>query len=325
MKVVEINGYGAADVLRIANRPIPRPKKEEVLIKVIASGVNRPDIFQRQGLYNPPNGASDLLGLEVSGEIIDGDLSSGEFNIGDKVCALVNGGGYSEYCLAHISHCLIIPDSVSIEDAAGLPESLFTVWSNVFGIGHLSVGDSLLVHGGSSGIGVMAVQIAKALGYYVYATAGTDRKVIAVESLGAVKCINYKNEDFVDKILELTNMNGVNLVLDMVSGSYLQRNIKILSENGIISIIALLGGSRSFINCADILKKRLRISGSMLRSQSVAFKANLAKSLIKYVWPLIEKKLVKPVTYAYFPLDQVSSAHKMMESGEHIGKIILKI
>ncbi|WBF65333.1 MAG: NAD(P)H-quinone oxidoreductase [Candidatus Kinetoplastibacterium crithidii] len=325
MKVIEVNGYGNIDVLCVGSRNIPNPGKQEVLIKVIAAGINRPDIFQRKGLYSPPAGASDILGLEVSGEIVSGDLDNSDFSIGDKVCALLTGGGYAEYCIAHIHNCLPIPKNVSFEEAAGLPEVLFTVWNNIINIGNLSSGESFLVHGGSSGIGTMAVQLAKSMGCLVYATAGSDKKVKAVESLGALKCINYKNEDFVKQILDLTDMKGVNLILDMVAGDYLQRNIKVLSDSGRMVMIALLGGSRANLYCVDILRKNLTISGSMLRSKSNLFKSRIASALRKVVWPLLEKRIIVPITYAYFPLDQVSKAHAMMESGEHIGKIILRI
>ncbi|MBW0454547.1 MAG: NAD(P)H-quinone oxidoreductase [Candidatus Kinetoplastibacterium crithidii] len=325
MKVIEVNGYGNINVLSVGNRNIPKPGKQEVLIKVIAAGVNRPDIFQRKGFYDPPAGASDILGLEVSGEIISGDLGNSDFSIGDKVCALLSGGGYAEYCIAHVSHCLPIPKNVTVEEAAGLPEVLFTVWNNVINIGKLSGGESFLVHGGSSGIGTMAVQLAKSMGCLVYSTAGSDEKVRAVESLGALKCINYKKEDFVNQILNLTDMKGVNFILDMVAGDYLQRNTKVLSYNGRMVIIALLGGSRSNLNCVDILTKNLTISGSTLRSKSNLFKSRIADALQEVVWPLLEKKIIKPITYAYFPFDKVSQAHAMMESGKHIGKIILKL
>ncbi|EPY26236.1 NADPH2:quinone reductase [Angomonas deanei] len=292
MKVIEVNGYGNIDVLRVGSRNIPKPGKQEVLIKVIAAGVNRPDVLQRKGFYDPPMGASDILGLEVSGEIVSGDLGNSDFSIGDRVCALLSGGGYAEYCIAHVYHCLPIPKNVTFEEAAGLPESLFTVWNNVINIGNLSNGESFLVHGGSSGVGTMAVQLAKSMGCLVYSTASSDEKVRAVESLGALKCINYKNEDFVEQILNLTEMKGVNLILDMVAGDYLQRNIKVLSYNGRMVIIAFLGGSRANLSCVDILTKNLTISGSMLRSKSNSFKSRIASALRETVWPLLEKKIL---------------------------------
>ncbi|EPY28526.1 NADPH2:quinone reductase [Strigomonas culicis] len=243
MKAIEITKFGGPDVLSMVNRSIPEIRRGEVLIKVAAAGVNRPDIFQRQGFYKPPIGVSNILGLEISGEIVSGDAHLGGFSIGDKVCALVSGGGYAQYCIANVKHCLPIPLNVSLEDSAGLPEALFTSWSNLVDKGKIKKGESLLVHGGSSGVGVMAIQLAKSLGCNVYATAGSDRKVNFVESIGAIKCINYRSEDFVSEINRITKCNGVNVILDMVSGDYFDRNLSILSRGGRLLIIALLGGA----------------------------------------------------------------------------------
>ncbi|AGF49211.1 NAD(P)H-quinone oxidoreductase [Candidatus Kinetoplastidibacterium galati] len=323
MKAIEITKFGGPDVLSIVDRSIPEVRNGEVLIKVSAAGINRPDIFQRQGLYKPPAGASDIPGLEVSGEIVRGDAHLGGFSIGDKVCALVSGGGYAQYCVANIGHCLPIPLNISLEDSAGLPEALFTSWSNLVDKGNIREGESLLIHGGSSGIGVMAIQLANSLGCNVYSTAGSSRKVDFVESIGAIKCINYRTEDFVSEINKITEGDGVNLILDMVSGDYLDRNLSILSKNGRLLIIALLGGSFSTINTGYILKKNLIISGSMLRPQSVLFKNMIARSLREFVWPLLSSGKIKPITYSMIPFERVIESHELMESGNHIGKIVL--
>lgn len=323
MKAIEITKFGGPEVLSIVDRPIPEVKSGEVLIKVAAAGINRPDVFQRQGLYKPPVGASPIPGLEVSGEIISGDAQLAGFSIGDKVCALVSGGGYAQYCVANVEHCLPIPLNVSLKDSASLPEALFTSWSNLVDKGNIKEGESLLIHGGSSGIGVMAIQLANSLGCNVYATAGSCRKVNFVESIGAIKCINYRSEDFVSEINKITEGNGVNLILDMVSGNYFDRNLSILSKDGRLIIIALLGGSVSNINTGYILKKNLLVTGSMLRPQSVLFKQMIAKSLRKFVWPLLCSGEIKPIVYSYIPFEKVIDSHKLMESGEHIGKIVL--
>ncbi|AGF48497.1 NADPH2:quinone reductase [Candidatus Kinetoplastibacterium oncopeltii TCC290E] len=323
MKAIEITKFGGPEVLSIVDRSIPEIKSGEVLIKVAAAGINRPDIFQRQGLYKPPYGASDIPGLEVSGEIVSGDAKLAGLSIGDKVCALISGGGYAQYCVANVEHCLPIPINVSSEDSAGLPEALFTSWSNLVDKGNIKEGESLLIHGGSSGVGVMAIQLANSLGCDVYATAGSPRKVSFVESIGAIKCINYRSEDFVSEINKITEGNGVNIILDMVSGSYFDRNLSILSKGGRLLIIALLGGVFSTINSGYILKKNLLITGSMLRTESILFKHMIARSLRKFVWPLLSSGEIKPITYSYIPFEEVIEAHRLMESGEHIGKIIL--
>lgn len=325
MKVVEISEAGGPEVLQVNERALPQLEAGEVLIKVVAAGVNRPDVFQRMGIYPPPDGASDLPGLEVSGVIVDGDFGGNSFHIGDRVCALTPGGGYAEYCKAPASNCLPLPKGVDFIGAASLPETYFTVWSNVFDIAHLETGDSLLVHGGASGIGTSAIQIATALGHKVYVTVGSDERVIAIEALGATKGINYKTQDFVEEILKLTDGNGVDVVLDMVSGEYLNRDIKCAAIDGRIVVIAQLGGSRAEINSGLLMRKRVTLTGSTLRPRSVEYKAKIAKELKERVWPLIENGMIKPVIDRVFDFQDASKAHEYMESGNHIGKIVLKI
>jgi len=323
MKAVEISQPGAPEVLKPVERPMPEAGPGEVLIKVSAAGVNRPDVFQRQGAYPPPPGASDLPGLEVAGEIIGGDAAAGGFNIGDKVCALVAGGGYAEYCVAPIEQCLPIPAGLSEIEAAGLPETYFTVWSNVFDRGGLSAGETLLVHGGASGIGTTAVQLAKAMGNTVYFTAGSDDRVRAVEELGADRGINYRSHDFVEEVKKLTDGRGADVILDMVAGSYVARNIQCLADDGRIVIIALLGGARGEVDCGHIMRRRLTVTGSTLRPRSVAFKGEIARKLRERVWPLLEARKIRPIIHATFPLAEAWKAHAMMEAGDNIGKIIL--
>ena len=279
MRAIEITKPGDADVLKLTDRPVPAPGPGQVLIKLAAAGVNRPDVMQRKGLYKPPPDASDLPGLEVSGEIVEGDVSDSEFRIGQSVCALVHGGGYAEYCIAEIGQCLPVPGNWSIEDASSLPETCFTVWSNVFERAHLSGNETLLVHGGSSGIGVTAIQIANALGHKVYATAGSDDKCQACEALGATQAINYRNTEFEKEIKSLTQGRGVDVILDMVAGDYLARNLKCLADDGRIAIIGLMGGIKGEISAAEILMRRLTITGATLRPRSKVYKANIAKAL----------------------------------------------
>lgn len=323
MNAVEIAQPGGPDVLRLTQRPMPVPGNDEVLIKVSAAGVNRPDVLQREGGYPPPPGASDLPGLEVAGEIVGGDASAAGLSIGDKVCALLAGGGYAEYCTVPAAQCLPIPAGLSEIEAAGLPETFFTVWSNVFDRGRLASGESLLVHGGASGIGTTAVQLASALGHTVYATAGTDERARAVEELGAKLCINYREQDFVEVMREATDGRGVDVILDMVAGDYTPRNMRCLADDGRIVIIALLGGARAEVSLGQILVRRLTITGSTLRPRPVDFKADIAKSLKQHAWPLLESGRVKPVVHATFPLEQADQAHALMDAGEQIGKIIL--
>ncbi len=323
MMAIEISEPGEPNVLKPVNRPLPVPGKQEVLIKIEAAGVNRPDVLQRKGAYPPPAGASDLPGLEVSGTIVAGDVTGSNLNIGDKVCALLAGGGYAEYCVAPLQQCLPVPEGLSFIEAAGIPETYFTVWSNVFDRGGLSEGETLLVHGGASGIGTTAVVLATAMGYTVYATAGSDERCRAVEQLGAKRCINYRTQNFVEKINQVTNGKGVDVILDMVAGDYIEKNINCLADDGRIVIIAVLGGTKANINCAQILMRRLTITGSTLRARPVKFKADIASSLYKHVWPLFNNGKIKPVVHKVFPLDQAAAAHKLMENGDQIGKIIL--
>lgn len=323
MKAVEISKPGGPEVLKLVERPMPEAKAGEVVIKVAAAGVNRPDVFQRAGSYPPPPGASDLPGLEVAGEIVSGDAAAGGFAVGDKVCALVAGGGYAEYCVVSALHCLPIPKGLSEIEAAGLPETYFTVWSNVFERGRLSKGETLLVHGGASGIGTTAVQLATAMGNDVYATVGSDERARAVEKLGALKGINYRSQDYVEEIKALTGDKGVDVVLDMVAGDYINRDIQCLADEGRIVIIALLGGPKGTVDFSQLLRRRLTVTGSTLRPRSVEFKGEIARALKQNVWPLLEAGKIKPIVHATFPLAQACDAHAMMEAGEQIGKIIL--
>lgn len=325
MKAIEITQPGGPDVLQLTTRSVPTPAPGEVLIKVHAAGINRPDVLQRKGGYPPPKGASDLPGLEIAGEVVAGDPAAGGLAMGDKVCALLAGGGYAEYCVAPAAQCLPIPAGLSYVEAAGLPETFFTVWSNVFDRGQLRPGESLLVHGGASGIGTTAVQLAKALGHTVYASAGSDERARTVEQLGADLCINYREQDFVEVIREATNGKGVDVVLDMVAGDYINRNIRCLADDGRIVIIAVLGGTKAEVNFTQILMRRLTITGSTLRPRSIDFKADIARSLKDRVWPLLEAGTIKPIIHATFSLDQADQAHALMEAGEHIGKIILTV
>lgn len=325
MRVIEISQPGGPEVLVPAERPMPVPGVGEVLIKVSAAGVNRPDVFQRKGNYAPPPGASDLPGLEVAGEIVSGDLTNSGFAVGDKVCALVAGGGYAEYCVAPVVQCLPIPHGLTELEAAGLPETYYTVWSNVFDRGALAEGEVLLVHGGASGIGTTAIQIARAMGHDVYATVGSDERARAVEALGATRGINYKTHDFVKEVQDATGGRGVDVILDMVAGDYIARDMKCLADDGRIVIIAQLGGNRAEVDTNQVMRRRLTITGSTLRPRPEAFKGAIARALRERVWPLLEQGTIKPVIHATFPLAEASKAHAMMEAGENIGKILLTI
>ena len=325
MKAIEIVQPGAPDVLQLCNKPVPSLKPGEVLIRVYAAGINRPDVLQRMGHYPVPPGASDLPGLEVAGEIVDGDLSGSELKKGDFVCALVQGGGYAEYCSAPLQQCLPVPKGLSLTEAASLPETFFTVWSNVFDRAHLAGTETLMVQGGTSGIGVTAIQIATALGHEVFATAGTEEKCRACEALGASRGINYKTEDFVEVIKAETNGKGVDVILDMVGGNYVEREIGCLADDGRIALIALLGGAKATVDLGQILRRRLTVTGSTLRPRSIEFKARIAEQLYRHVWPLIEVGKIRPVIYKAFPLADAAKAHALMESSTHIGKIILEI
>jgi NADPH2:quinone reductase len=325
MRAIEITQPGQPDVLQLCERPMPVLKAGEVLIKVHAAGINRPDVFQRLGKYPVPPGASDLPGLEVAGEIVDGDLGESGFAKGDMVCALVQGGGYAEYCAAPIEQCLPVPDGLTPVEAASLPETFFTVWSNVFQRAGLAEGESFMVQGGSSGIGVTAIQIAHALGHRVFATAGSDEKCRAVEALGAERGINYRDEDFVAVVKELTGGRGVDVILDMVAGDYVAREIDCLADDGRVVIIALLGGAKATLDMNQVLRRRLTVTGSTLRPRSVAFKAAIARELREQVWPLFAQKKIKPVIHHVFPLAEAAAAHTMMESSTHVGKIVLQV
>ena len=326
MRAVEISSFGAPDVLRLGQRPVPQPGVGELLIRVAASGINRPDVLQRAGHYAPPPGASDLPGLEVAGVIEAGDtqaMASAGLKVGDRVCALVAGGGYAQWCVAPVGQCLPVPAGLNDIEAASLPETFFTVWSNVFDRGRLQAGEFLLVQGGSSGIGVTAIQLARAWGATVIATAGSDEKCAACIELGASHAINYKTQDFVAEVQRITNGRGVDVVLDMVAGDYVAREVECLAEDGRLVIIAVQGGVKSAFNAGLVLRRRLTITGSTLRPRSVEFKTAIAQSLRSQVWPLIEQGKVRPVIYQTFDAGDAAAAHALMESNQHTGKIVL--
>ena len=326
MRVIEITSFGAPDVLQPGIRPDAEPAMGEVLIRVAASGVNRPDVLQRTGNYPVPPGASDIPGLEVAGEIIAGDklaMAAAGLKIGDRVCALVAGGGYAELCVAPVGQCLPAPEGLSDVEAASLPETFFTVWSNVFERAHLQKGETLLIQGGSSGIGVTAIQIAKAMGATVLVTAGTDEKCAACVALGADHAINYKTSDFAEQVKTLTRGKGVNVILDMVGGSYVAREVESMAEDGRLVIIAVQGGVKAEFNAGMVLRKRLTITGSTLRPRSLEFKSAIALVLREKVWPLIASGAIKPVIHSTFAAAEASRAHALMESNQHIGKIVL--
>jgi len=323
MIAIEIREPGEPDVLVPVERPTPVPAPGEVLIRVAAAGVNRPDVFQRRGRYAPPPGASDLPGLEVSG-VIDG-LGPGVsgLGVGDAVCALVTGGGYAEYCVAPAPQCLPVPRGMDVVTAAAIPETFFTVWTNVFQRGRLVRDESILVHGGSSGIGTTAIQLAKVRGSRVFATAGSAEKCAACERLGAERCINYKEGDFVAAIRELTGGRGVDVVLDMIGGDYFARNIDVMAMEGRLVEIATLHGVKAEVNIQTIMARRLTITGSTLRPRPIADKAAIAVELRQHVWPLLESGAVKPIVHATFSLRDAAEAHRVMESSAHIGKLLL--
>lgn len=326
MKAIEIASYGAPEVLRPAERPAPVAGAGEVLIRVSASGVNRPDVLQRKGHYPVPPGASDLPGLEVAGTIVEGDrsaMAAAGLNLGDRVCALVAGGGYAELCTAPIGQCLPVPKGLSDVEAASLPETFFTVWSNVFDRARLQPGETLLVQGGTSGIGVTAIQLAKAWGATVIATAGSDEKCAACLALGADHAINYRSQDFAAEVMRITAKRGVNVVLDMVAGPYVAREISCMAEDGRIVMIAVQGGVEAQIDAGVVMRKRLTVTGSTLRPRPVAFKAAIAQALRQNVWPWLEAGQVKPVIFKVFPAEQAAQSHTLMESNEHIGKLVL--
>ena len=322
MRAIEIVEPGGPDVLRPVVMSIPKPNRNEVLIKIAFAGVNRPDVLQRAGSYMPPPGASDLPGLEASGTIFAIGQNVTNWAIGDEVCALLPGGGYAEYAVTQASHCLPVPKGMGLEQAAALPETFFTVWSNVFQRGKLKPHEKFLVHGGSSGIGTTAIQLANVFGSEVYATAGTDAKCLVCEELGAKRAINYKKEDFLDVMKRL---GGVHLILDMVGGVYIEKNIKALVDDGRLVQIAFLQGAKAELNFAQIMTRRLTITGSTLRPQSDLSKAQIASELFRNVWPLLSNGRLKPVINSVFELEDVTSAHLLMESSQHIGKILLKV
>lgn len=327
MQAVEIRGYGAPEVLQLGERPVPVAGPGEVLIRVSASGVNRPDVLQRTGNYPVPPGASDIPGLEVAGVIESGDaaaLQAAGLKLGDRVCALVAGGGYARWCVAPAAQCLPVPQGLSDLEAAGLPETFFTVWSNVFDRGRLQPGETLLIQGGTSGIGVTAIQMAKAMGATVIATAGSDDKCAACLKLGADHAINYRTQDFAAVARELTGGQGVNVILDMVAGSYVAREVECLAEDGRLVIIAVQGGIDAGFNAGLVLRRRLTITGSTLRPRPVAFKAAIAQSLRQHVWPLLESGRIRPVIHQVFKPAEAAQAHALMESNTHIGKLMLQ-
>jgi putative PIG3 family NAD(P)H quinone oxidoreductase len=325
MRVIEITQPGGPEVLVPAKRPVPKPASGEVLIKVAAAGVNRPDVFQRQGAYAPPPGASDLPGLEVAGEVVAIGPDTPRWKVGDRVTALVAGGGYAAFCAAPAVQCLPIPGSLSMIDAAALPETFLTVWTNMFERGRLQAGESFLVHGGSSGIGTTAIQLASRFGARVFATAGSQEKCSKCKELGAAVAIDYKAEDFVKVVERETGGKGVDLILDMVGGDYINRNLQCLAVEGRLVQISFLKGTKAEINLGSVMVKRQTITGSTLRPQSVAQKGAIARALEEKVWPLVASGQVRPLIHATFPLEQAAEAHRLMESSAHLGKIVLTV
>jgi len=325
MRAIEIKQPGGPEVLVPAKRPVPQPGKGEVLIRVAAAGVNRPDILQRQGAYAPPPGTTDLPGLEVAGEVVAVGPETARWRVGDKVTALVAGGGYAEYCVAPAPQCLPIPGKLAMIEAAALPETFFTVWTNVFERGRLEAGESILIHGGSSGIGTTAIQLARARGARVFATAGSPEKCAACEQLGAERAINYRETDFVEVVKAATGGRGVDVVLDMVGGEYFARNLDALAVEGRLVEIATQRGAKAELTIPTIMQRRLTITGSTLRPRSIAEKGAIARALHTHVWPLLESGAVKPIIYKTFPLTHAAEAHRVMEAGEHIGKLVLLV
>lgn len=323
MTVVEVAEAGPPEGFRLARRPLPEPSAGEVLLKVSAAGVNRADVMQRQGKYPPPPGASDILGLEVSGTVEMLGASVRDLALHDQVCALLTGGGYAEYCVVPAPQCLPCPEGVPLVDAAALPEAFCTVWTNVFERGGLEKGETFLVHGGSSGIGTVAIQLAKLFGAKVFTTAGTKEKCEACLSLGADLAINYKNEDFVEAVKAATQGRGVDLILDMVGGAYLHRNLDSLAVEGRLVVIALMGGADADINLATVMSRRLTLTGSTLRSRSIEQKASIVQTLSQLVWPRLSNGDLRPVIHARYPLSDAAEAHRVMESSTHIGKLLL--
>jgi putative PIG3 family NAD(P)H quinone oxidoreductase len=322
MRFIETSGPGGPEVMRLAEGPAPAPGPDEVLIEVAWAGVNRPDVLQRAGKYPPPPGASPILGLEVAGKVVKG---TGRWKEGDEVCALVAGGGYAEFCAAPAAQCLPVPKGMSLKEAAGLPETFFTVWTNVFERGRLAKGETILVHGGSSGIGTTAIQLAHAFGARVFTTAGTDEKCAFCRKIGAHEAINYKTQDFVEEVRRLTDKKGVDLVLDMVGGDYVERNIRCLGLEGRLVQIAFLKESKVALDLMPMMIRRLTLTGSTLRPRTVEQKGAIAAALEEKVWPLLEAGTVRPIIHATFPLAEAAEAHRLMESSRHIGKILLQV
>jgi putative PIG3 family NAD(P)H quinone oxidoreductase len=325
MRFIDMTGTGGPEVLTVAEGPVPQPGDGEVLIRVEAAGVNRPDVLQRSGSYPPPPGASPVLGLEVSGTIAACGAGATRWNEGNEICALVPGGGYAEYCVAPEAHCLPIPRGLGFVEAAGLPETFFTVWTNVFDRGRLASGESFLVHGGTSGIGTTAIQLARAFGARVFATAGTPEKCAVCLELGAERAIDYRSEDFVAILKEATGGRGVDVILDMVGGPYVEKNLRALAVEGRLVQIAFLQGSKVTLDLVHLMVRRQTITGSTLRPQSVAAKAAIARALEEKVWPLIEAGKVRPVIDSILPLAEAAEAHRLMESSRHVGKILLTV
>ncbi|HEX6464007.1 MAG TPA: NAD(P)H-quinone oxidoreductase [Vicinamibacterales bacterium] len=322
MKAIEIAAAGGPDVLRIANRPVPAPRDGEVLVRVAAAGVNRPDLMQRQGKYPPPPGASDIPGLEIAGEVVAG---GGDFREGQPVCALVSGGGYAEYCAVPAVQCLQIPNGLSPTEAAAIPETYFTVWTNLFDRGRLQPGERLLIHGGASGIGTTAIQLARARGVTVFATAGSKEKCEACVHLGATRAIDYRHEDFVEAVKLETGGEGVDVILDIIGGDYLQRNLSCLRLNGRLVQIGLMSEAKSIVDLRPVLQKRLTITASTLRARTPAEKGAIARAVEANVWPLIERGEVRPIVQATYPLARAADAHRQLESGRVIGKVVLRV
>ncbi|HEU4990306.1 MAG TPA: NAD(P)H-quinone oxidoreductase [Gemmatimonadaceae bacterium] len=325
MRVVEITAPGGPEVLRAGERPRPSPILNEVLVEVAAAGVNRPDLLQRQGAYPPPPNASDIPGLEVAGRIAAVGPQVQGWNVGDEVCALVAGGGYAEYCLVPAEQLLPVPKGLSMAEAASLPETYFTVWSNVFDRARLREGEVLLVQGGASGIGVAAIQLGRAFGARVFATARSINKCEACEALGAERAIDYQTEDFVAVVRDATHDRGANVILDMVGGDYVPRELSLLAEEGRLVFIATLGGAKANFNIREVMAKRLTITGSTLRNRSPAFKGAIAAQLREKVWPLFEQGTIRPVIHKVFPLEQAADAHAELERGKHVGKLVLSV
>jgi putative PIG3 family NAD(P)H quinone oxidoreductase len=325
MIAIAIAKPGGPDVLQPIEVPVPMPGPREVLIRVAAAGINRPDLMQREGRYPPPPGATDIPGLEVSGTVVGCGSGASRWREGDEICALVSGGGYAEYCVAPDAQCLPIPKGLDLVAAGGVPETFFTVWMNVFDRGRLRAGESFLVHGGASGIGTTAIQMARAFGARVFATAGSDEKCYACEKLGAEQAINYKTADFVAAVMSLTGGRGVDVILDMVGAPYFTRNMDLLAVEGRLLQIAVMHGAKSEINLVRLLRQRLTITGSVLRARTVEEKGVIAGHVERQVWPLVEAGKIRPIIYATFPLRQAAEAHRLMESGSHIGKIVLTV